>query len=167
MMSLSSQYIGQGSLMKLLISYLDFRLHHIFPQQTQPHGIPQGDIQHDPELSPLLTTLLVASLSPATRALYRCTVVEFCHSCQSNQMEKNLLSLASTSQVLRFITTLFHQGLSCASICSQLSSISFWHKLHSWPSPVNTFVVQKCLKGISKVNPPSDPVRLPVTPAML
>lgn len=48
-----------------------------------------------------------------------------------------------------------------------MSAISFWHKIHNWSNPVDTFVIRKCLIGISQRHPPVDPIRIPVTPALL
>lgn len=94
-------------------------------------------------------------------------LLHFGHSCQALSQEKPLAVPATTSQVLQFIVLLYQRGLSCASICSQLSAISFWHNINAWPNPVDTFVVRKCLTGISNLCPPHDPLCLPVTPSML
>lgn len=139
----------------------------IFPQQTQTHGHSQGHFSQDARLPAIITMLLAASLSPATKALYRRSLTDFYQSCYPHARDKCLRAPASTSQVLRFIAILYQQGLSRVSIRSKLSAISFWHKLHNWANPADTFVVCKCLSVIANIHPTTDPTQMPVTPSIL
>lgn len=135
--------------------------------QTRSYASSQGGAPRDDVLSVVLTSLVVASLSPSTKALYKRTLIEFAHSFQAVNTERFLATPASITQVLRYITVQFQQGLSCASIRSHLSAISFWHKLHGWCNPVDSFIVCKCLIGVSNSLPPHDPHKLSVMPNLL
>lgn len=138
-----------------------------FPQQTWSQPSSQDVEQRNAVPSALLTSLVAASLSPSTKTLYKHPLIDFAHSCQSVRTNRFLEAPTSTAQVLQYVTVLYQQGLSCATICCHLSAISFWHKIHDWHNPVNSFAVRKGLIGISKCLPPYDPHKLPVTPALL
>lgn len=113
-----------------------------------------GDFSHDASVTHTLNSLLAASLSSATKVLYRKSLSQFCDLGCASTVDRYLLSLASMSQVLRFIAALYHQGLSASSIRSKLSAVAFWLNIHGWQNLVDSFVVRKCLLGVANSQPP-------------
>lgn len=108
-----------------------------------------------------------ASLSPATKASYRRSLSQFVSLGFSSASDRCLTAPASSVHVLRFIAALYQQGLSASTIRSKLSAVAYWHNIHAWSNPVDSFVVRKHLLGVANSQPPSLPTRLPVTPALL
>jgi hypothetical protein len=68
--------------------------------------------------------------------------------------------------IIEYITFAVNRGLAPGTITSQLSAVSYCHKLVGVPDPNQHFVVQKMLAGARKLKPQCD-ARLPITPDVL
>ena len=61
-----------------------------------------------------------------------------------------------------YVAHLADKAYSPATIATNLSALSFLHKLYCLPDPTTSFVVSKMLKGYKKLAPPPA-IRLPIT----
>ena len=68
--------------------------------------------------------------------------------------------------IINYIMYTDNRGLSPSIITSQLSAISYWHKLAGVSDPIKQFLVQKMLVGTRKMKPQCG-VRLPITQYIL
>jgi len=68
--------------------------------------------------------------------------------------------------ILYYIAFLVNKRLSPATITTQVSEISFLHKMNTCWDPTASFLVRKMLVGIKKDGSVAD-VRLPITPHLL
>ena len=62
--------------------------------------------------------------------------------------------------LLKYIEFAFNKGLSASTITSQLSAVSYIHKLANVSDPAQSFIIKKMLKGVQKLRPQID-IRLP------
>ena len=62
----------------------------------------------------------------------------------------------STEATTLFIAFLFEQGLAIANIRSHLSSISYYHCMAGFPTPTDSFFMNKLLKGALNLFPSID-----------
>ena len=73
---------------------------------------------------------------------------------------------AEVSAVASFIASLFQSGYASASIATNLSAISYFHKIDGFVDPTAAFIIKKLLHGASKLRPSLD-CRAPVTKTIL
>lgn len=146
-MSLSVPFTCQVNIIPALIPYLHFRLSWNF---CKPMGwlLTPGGVRGDTNLASMLKMLLSASLSPATKLSYKCSLLEFASVAYPNHPGHCVHAPSQTYHMLLFIAALFNKGLALPSIQSKLSAVSFWHHLHGWINPGDSFLVRKCLLGI-------------------
>ena len=62
--------------------------------------------------------------------------------------------------LLKYIEFAFNKGLSASTITSQLSAVSYIHKLANVSDPAQSFIIKKMLKGVQNLRPQID-IRLP------
>ena len=109
--------------------------------------------------------ILAAALSHSTRRTYS-AAIKSVYSFIRRAHPKALLFPAASKYIIAYITFASNRGLSPSTITSQLSVVSYLHKLASLPDPNQRFLIQKMLAGARKLKPQSD-VRLPITPNIL
>ena len=73
---------------------------------------------------------------------------------------------AEISAVVSFIASLFQSGYASATIATNLSAISFVHKVNGFADPTSAVVIKKLLHGASKLRPSVD-YMAPVTKEIL
>lgn len=73
---------------------------------------------------------------------------------------------SSVDMVISFIVAQVNKGLSSATITTQLSAVSFVHKLANKPDPTSQFIIKKLLIGAGKINTRCD-IRLPILKSIL
>ena len=72
----------------------------------------------------------------------------------------------SVSTVNLFVAYLSKQNLAPSTISTYLAGIAFFHKLHGYEDPTNSFITTKMLEGIRRFRPQADS-RLPITADIL
>ncbi|XP_013390466.1 uncharacterized protein LOC106158895 [Lingula anatina] len=73
---------------------------------------------------------------------------------------------ATIADILLYISHLRDKNLSPNTIVSEISKLSYFHKLAGHFDPTNAFIVKKQLIGVHKLNPSADS-RLPITVGVL
>lgn len=73
---------------------------------------------------------------------------------------------ADTVTVALFITDMNNRQYASGSIRTFISAIAYHHKIRLLPDPTASFLIQKTLIGLSKLNPPQE-ARLPITITIL
>ena len=110
-------------------------------------------------------SLLTNALSDLTRRSYQASIDRFITFCISQLQLLNCFP-AEISAVVSFIASLFQSGYASATIATNLSAISFVHKINGFADPTASFVIKKLLHGASKLRPSVD-YRAPVTKDIL
>ena len=110
-------------------------------------------------------SLLTNALSDLTRRSYQASIDRFNTFCIS-QLQLVTCFPAEISAVVSFIASLFQSGYASATIATNLSAISFVHKVNGFADPTSAFVIKKLLHGASKLRPSVD-YRAPVTKEIL
>ena len=105
--------------------------------------------------------LLQSSIAPSTVTNYQRTWTGFsqfvCH------ILKQSCSLpVSVAQVILYVANLAEQGARPTTVATQLSALSFIHKLRGLPDPTATFIVSKMVQGLRHTSKPPT-ARLPIT----
>ena len=73
---------------------------------------------------------------------------------------------ATSYEIALYITHLTNSGLKSTTIRTHLSAIAFFHKIHDYPDPTNSFLIKKLLTAGKKTeNPPA--TRKPITAKIL
>ena len=110
-------------------------------------------------------SLLQSSMAASTQGTYRKTWARF----QGFKLE----IFGSSSdlpvppyRIVLYISHLALLGYSPATVSTQLSALSYLHKLSNAPDPTDTFLVRKVMRGFKNTSPPPN-MRLPITPALL
>ena len=110
--------------------------------------------------------LLTAALAPSTRIAYRKAWSKF------EQFSRSVITgsafPALTSTIALYISSLVTPPChsSPATIATNVSAISYYHKLAGVQDPTAQFIVRKIMHGLTKMNPASD-LRVPITPSAL
>lgn len=65
-----------------------------------------------------------------------------------------------------YLTYLYDKGYSASTISTYSSAVSYFHKIHSQPDPMSSFLAREVLSGIRKLRPTND-LRLPITIPLL
>lgn len=73
---------------------------------------------------------------------------------------------AQNSSVILYISFMVNQGYAVSTIASNLSAISFFHKLLEFNDPTNHFIVKKIMAGAQKMHKKVD-TRIPITSEIL
>lgn len=123
-------------------------------------GTCASGISLNTDLNSAASSLLTASLAPATRTAYRKTWDLLIQSVPHAALPLSNIDLAN------FIGILFSQNYSPSSIASHVSAISYVHKIMDLPDPGHCFLVRKLLKGCQNISRQCDS-RLPITPDIL
>lgn len=111
--------------------------------------------------------LLSASLAPATRRVYRKHLQRFNDFVQTYFVEHEWPQGPVNSTVLaKFIAHLSSKGYSPSTILSNVSAVSFVHKINDWSDPACSFFIKKLLLGARKLSGDNDS-RLPITVEIL
>ena len=110
-------------------------------------------------------TLFVASLAKGTRKMYAETLVKFKMFVNSH-MHCNSWFPASVSSLSMYISFMINKGYAVSTVVSNISALSFFHKLLGCHDPTSSFVVKKILCGAKKLYPSCDS-RTPITIQML
>ena len=66
------------------------------------------------------------------------------------------------AQVILYVANLAEQGARPTTVATQLSALSFIHKLRGLPDPTTTFIVSKMIQGLRHTSKPPT-ARLPIT----
>ena len=105
--------------------------------------------------------LLLGSLSVATRRLNKQAMYKF-HLFVVSNLRKETSFPAQNSSVILYISFMVNQGYAVSTISSNLSAISFFHKLLAFDDPTNHFIVKKIMSGAQKIHRNVD-TRIPIT----
>lgn len=105
--------------------------------------------------------LLLGSLSSSSRKLYKKALEKF-HIFQVGKLRVNQVFPAHSSSVMLYIAHMINQGYAVSTIASNLSAISFFHRLLSKEDPTSNFIIRKIMSGAAKIHKISD-TRLPIT----
>ena len=108
--------------------------------------------------------LILQGLSPATKKLYKRAWLQFSEFTIANYGNSPVICMQEL--LTRFILHKHDQGYAYCSIQTQISAINFLFKLSNCPSPSNSFLVRKILKGIAFTSSRPDG-RLPITRKIL
>ena len=65
-----------------------------------------------------------------------------------------------------FVAYMYQEGFKAETIRSHLSAIAYSHKMQGFPSPTDSFLIKKLIKGAGAQSPGGD-VRFPVTISIL
>ena len=106
-------------------------------------------------LTNVADSLLTNALSDLTRRSYQASIDRFNTFCIS-QLQLVTCFPAEISAVVSFIASLFQSGYASATIATNLSAISFVHKVNGIGDPTSAFVIKKLLHGASKLRPSVD-----------
>ena len=110
-------------------------------------------------------TYILASLTPSTRTLYARAIVRLQLFALSLSHDRTWFP-CSVALICMFIAHLFDSALARATVATNLSGISFFHKLFRHPDPTNDFLVKRLVLGAQKERTSNDD-RLPITVPML
>ena len=102
--------------------------------------------------------LIKGALAKSTTSCYNKTLSEY----QSFLKQYHFSDTPNPGVLVLFIAHLHKMGLSASSIITKMSAISYFHHLKGCQDVVHSFLVQKALCGLRKLNPSSDN-RLPLT----
>lgn len=112
-------------------------------------------------LTPDVCDILSASLSPSAKVLYKNAWLRLL------RFDPSISNLpVANYTICNFIAFLFKTNFSSATIASNISAISFVHKILGTYDPTQSFLVRKLLRGCQNLSKPCDS-RLPITPELL
>jgi hypothetical protein len=118
---------------------------------------PSGE--HTPE------SVLSAALAPSSRLVYSRAIKTYGKFVQSYFPSRPCFP-ASVNLIVQFIVHLLNLGRAASSIATNLSAISYIHKLASLPDPTQSFLIKKMQVGVHRLVSKPD-VRLPILPKIL
>ena len=108
--------------------------------------------------------LVLSSLSSASQKVYRRGILKFAEFCNAtfNSASTQDYFPVSQSRIILFIS--YHHSLSYAhaTICTYVAAVNFLNELTGHINHNNSFIVQKCLKGLQRQSPTNMP-RQPIT----
>ena len=110
-------------------------------------------------------SLVLSSLSTASQKIYFATLVRF-KIFLWEQLGLEQFLPASTSSIALFVSHLFQSGYSSSTIASQLSALSFFHKIFGFSDPSDQFIIRKMVLGVGKTSANTDS-RVPISLDML
>ena len=143
-----------------------FSLPCTVPRRT-PHHTHDSDPTTPCELSQTIVHLLTAGMAPSTYKSYRYSWALFSQFASSAYLLQEQLALPLASNILAmFVAYLYQRGYKASSIRSHMTAISYSHCILNLPSPTESFLISKMLKGVSALLPGGD-FRLPITPSLL
>ena len=116
-------------------------------------------------LEPIAVNLISSALSTNTTKNYNATLKEYSSFIAKLQPSSQPFP-ANPGHLVYYIAHLFQRGLVSSTITTKLSSISYFHKIKSYPDPTSSFIVQKALSGAKKLSPSGDS-RIPISIPML
>jgi hypothetical protein len=123
--------------------------------------------QHPAPPTPLVNlaaSLVQSAMAPSSQVSYYKTFQLFKQFC-SHTLQVSPLP-ASSASILTYVAHLYQLGYASSSIHSNISIISYYHKLYQLDDPTASFLVKKVLAGVSKSIPSRD-LRAPITPSLL
>lgn len=99
-------------------------------------------------------------LAPSSRQHYKNTWVRYKSFCASLSIDH---CCPNPAEFVLFISQLFSEDVSPATITSMMSHVSYWLQMKGYSVQVlDDFLVKKALSGLRKLNPTED-IRLPIT----
>ena len=104
--------------------------------------------------------ILVGSLSKNSQESYSRSIRSVYAYLKTVITSESVLFPTSAVMLIKYIEHAVNAGLSSATIITQLSAISFLHKLVEVPDPTKTFVIKKMLVGAQNLSRSAD-TRLP------
>ena len=107
------------------------------------------------------TDLLMSSLSRSTQRLYRKALQNF-HSFNVMKLHDENSLPTKTQNIMLYIAEMVNQGYAPSTIASNLSAISFFHKMLSFHDPTSHFAIKKIMVGTNKLHRSID-TRIPIT----
>ena len=114
-----------------------------------------------------VSALLAAALAPSTSILYHRAWTHFeAFSRSVHHQSPPFPSLPSTIALYVSSMVALPEKAAPATIASNLSAISYYHKLAGMEDPTSHFLIRKILQGVSKSCPTAD-LRVPITPTIL
>lgn len=129
-----------------------------------PFGAMVESLSSPDSLTPqnaVMNTLLSASISHSTTKLYTRVWKHF-NEFFNTHFTGPLTMPISLEVLAHYITNLYINNFSAATIATYISAISFVHKSHNVTDPADTFLIRKLLKGVNNSKGSSDS-RLPIT----
>lgn len=120
----------------------------------------------DNVLDETMKRLLRASLSPATRIAYARVLRHLANFLGFACIEE-IRKPFQESDIMRYVTFLFHSGLAFPSILSRLSAITFWIRSRNWPLVTQTYSVSQLLRGVKALAVRPNKSKFPLTPDVL
>ncbi len=104
------------------------------------------------DLGRVASTLVRNSLAPASQKTYRKVFDDFVLFVIS--IDSNFKKLpASNDHMLKYISRLFTQKVSYATMASKVSMISYYHKIASVLDPALSIIVKKSMRGYQRLSP--------------
>ncbi len=116
-------------------------------------------------LQAVATSLLQSSIKPTTASMYQhhwTCLVRFMEEILHTPFEPPL----SPNDLALFIAYLHTNNLKHSTVLTYISAISFYHKLHNFPDPQDTFLIDKLLQGLKHTSSSLPPLT-PISRAML
>ena len=109
-------------------------------------------------------SLVLSSLSSASQKVYRRGILKFAEFCNStfNSASSHDYFPVSQSRIILFISHLHSLNYAHATISTYVAAVNFLNELAGHINHNNSFMVQKCLKGLQRQSPASMP-RQPIT----
>ena len=107
------------------------------------------------------TELLMGSLSLSTQRLYRKALTNF-HTFNERKLHDANSFPANSGKIMLYIAEMVNQGFAPSTIASNLSAISFFHKMLSLEDPTSNFAIRKMMVGTNKLHKLVD-TRVPIT----
>ena len=102
-------------------------------------------------------------MTPSTTQSYRRSWSLFNEFTVNYKISHTDTQMPFSSQLIAvFVAYLFNNGFQASSIRSHLSAISYSHRIQGMPSPCDSFLINKLLKGAAVLLPGGD-MRLPIT----
>ncbi|XP_069102502.1 uncharacterized protein [Argopecten irradians] len=116
-------------------------------------------------LIPTLTSLVHASLTPASRKLYNKALQSISDFCRV-YLGIPLQFPVPYTIVALYVAYAYKNGKAHSTILSQLSALAFVHKVNNMYDPTKVFLVRKAVNGVARLAPSFD-TRLPITQPIL
>ena len=113
-----------------------------FPVTLEEYSLDIPDLS---EYSDRVRRLVEASVAPETRRAYTSRLRQFANWCQNKSFSPSYP--IAPEIIAMYITDMAQDGLSCATIEQTMAAISTTNKAQGLPSPTETLLVKKLLKG--------------------